>query len=59
MEGHHEVNVIHMGWRGQERDLFSDGRTDTDKSVSYQLLLDMEDKGKGKSEERVVQAAVT
>ncbi|MCH86174.1 hypothetical protein A2U01_0007028, partial [Trifolium medium] len=31
-----------VGWQGVEEDLFSDGRSDSDKSVSYQLLLQVE-----------------
>ncbi|MCH82424.1 hypothetical protein A2U01_0003230 [Trifolium medium] len=39
-------NVGERGWKGDDGDLFSDGRTDSDKSESYQLLLGVEGKVK-------------
>ncbi|MCH79505.1 hypothetical protein A2U01_0000255 [Trifolium medium] len=46
------------GWHGQEDDLFSDGRSDSDKSESYQILLDVEGGCRIKSVVGVETAAV-
>jgi hypothetical protein len=53
-EAHHSSGRVSSnseaaGWQGHDGDLFSDGKTDSDKSDSYQLLLEEERNGRRKS----------